>query len=245
MIKKVEAKLIRFFHVFMYMMVCSTFYVPYFIAKSFFVKVTIEGKDNLPKKGRFILAANHQNFYDGFLVSFLYSPLKIIHPIIARRALKPKFFELLAESIDAVILDDGIEAYQRALKKLNKVLMHGGVVTIFPEGGVSNSSTPKRFKGGVAKLSIDSRSKVVPIHISGTYNLRALKFWFKNPEVKIIIGKPIELYRYADEYNNDLGKLASFLRDNIVALSTTSQTLDFESTKQLSTNPSVNIPVET
>lgn len=219
MIKKAEAKIIRVFHSVMYMIVWSVFYIWFLVSKLFFIKFIIKGKHNLPKKGRFILAANHQNFFDGFLISFLYNPLKVITPLIAKRALKHRFFELVARSMDAAILEEGIEAYQRALKKLNRVLTHGGVVIIFPEGNISNNSIPKKFKGGVAKLSIDSRTKIIPIHLSGTYTLRIFKNWFKNPKVLIKIGKPIELYSYANEYNNDLDKLASLLRDKIIELS--------------------------
>ena len=154
------------------------------ILKIFF-KINVSGIENIPKKGRFILAANHQNFIDGFFLADLTSPFKKVSFVIAKRALKSKLSHLMFKSIGSVLIGNEIEEYQMALKKLNRILNHGGMVGIFPEGDISNKDLPKKFKGGVAKLSLDSKSRVIPIYLQGTYNLRYLKnsIRFKRPEI--------------------------------------------------------------
>ena len=214
MLRRIEAKFIRASHRFFYFLVSLS----HFLVFSLFLRIKIFGKENIPKKGRCIFAANHQNFYDGFFIAFIMGPLRKISFVIAKRALKLKFDRILAKLIGSVIIGNQIEEYQSALKKLNNLLSHGGVVGIFPEGDVSRSEFPRRFKGGVAKLSVDSKTKVIPVYIKNTYNLRYLRFWFTRPEIVLKIGKPIELYSYANEFDNDLDRLAEFLREKVIEL---------------------------
>jgi 1-acyl-sn-glycerol-3-phosphate acyltransferase len=181
------------------------------------VRVKISGKENLPKKGRVILAANHQNFFDGFLMVYPLGPFKRVSFLIAKRSL-PSLSVFIARSIGFAVIGNEIEDYQRALKKLNKILSHGGWVGIFPEGDVSPRNIPRRFKGGVAKLSVDSRTKVVPIYLSGTYNLRHFKYLLKRPEVSLKIGKPVDLYSYSSEFGNNLDGMAGLLRERVLEL---------------------------
>lgn len=184
------------------------------------VKVRLEGLENIPKKGRFILASNHQNFFDGFFVAYLLGPFKRIRFLIAKRALNNKFYRQLFRIIGSVLLGNSQHEYQRAIKKLTRFLMNDEVVCVFPEGDVSSSRVPKKFKGGVAKLSVDSKSLVVPIHLSGTYELRSLKaFLFRRPYVSIKVGKPIDIFSLASRhYNLSLDEAVSFIRENIIQL---------------------------
>lgn len=215
MLSRIEAKLIRFSQSIFYFLVL----VSHIIVLLLFLNIKVEGKENIPKKGRFILAANHQNFYDGFLLAYIMmNPLRRITFVIAKRALKSELNILLARLVGSVLLGNEIEEYQRVLKRLNNVLSHGGVVGIFPEGNVSKNVIPKKFKGGVAKLSLDSKSKVIPIYLSGTYLLRDSKYWFRRPTILIRIGKPIDLYNYSNELDNDLDKMAEFLRQKVIDL---------------------------
>ena len=214
MLNRIEAKLRKFSQSFFYFLIYSTGFLV-FVS---FLRFRVEGKENIPRKGRFILAANHQNFFDGwFLASTIGS--KRITFVIAKRVLKLKFFQILAQLIGAVLIGNELEEYQNALKRLNKTLTHGGPVGIFPEGDISSHELPRRFKGGVAKLSLDSKTKVVPVYINGTYNLRYFSYWLKRPEILIKVGKPIELYNYAQHCGNNLDQMAEVLREKIIGLS--------------------------
>ncbi|MBI3590145.1 MAG: 1-acyl-sn-glycerol-3-phosphate acyltransferase [Candidatus Melainabacteria bacterium] len=214
MLSRIEAKLVKISQSFFYFFVWMTHYLLF----SPFLSIKVIGKENIPKRGRFILAGNHKNFLDGYFLSFAIGPFKKVSFVIAKRALRPKPLQILARLIGSVLIGNEIEEYQRAIKKLNRILSHGGCIGIFPEGDVSNRSTPRKFKGGVARLSLDSTTKVVPIYLTGTYNLRYLKYWLKRPEILIKIGKPVELYKYASVYGNNLDEMAAFLREKIIEL---------------------------
>lgn len=215
MLSRIEAKLIRFFESIVYFFVVIThclIFMP-------FIRIKVEGKENIPKKGRYILAGNHQNFFDGFLLAYIRGPFKKTCFIIAKRSLKLLFWRTLARLIGSVLLGADTEDYQRTLKKVNRVLLHGAPVGIFPEGDISNRTLPRKFKGGVAKLSLDSKSRVIPVYLSGTYNLRFFNYWLKRPEILVKIGKPIDLYNYGSTFGNNLDKMAEFLREKVIELS--------------------------
>lgn len=214
MLNRIEAKLIKLSQSFFYFFVTSFFFLIFLT----FLKIKIEGKGNIPKKGRFILAANHQNFFDGFLVALITGPTKKISFVIAKRALRFKFFEILARLIGSVLIGGQIEDYQRALKKLNRVLSHGSPIGIFPEGDISRHVVPRRFKGGVAKLSLDSKTKVIPVYVKDTYNLRYFRYWLKRPQILLVIGEPLDLYNYAQVCGNNLDQMAMILREKIIEL---------------------------
>lgn len=214
MLSKIETKIIRLFYVICYIILIGIGFVLF----SLFFKIKIEGKENLPRKGRFILAANHQNFFDGFFLAFTITLLKPISFVVAKRAVRSRLNSFLMKLVGGIIIDNGIEEYQRALKKLNNILNHGGRVGIFPEGDVSKNATPRKFKGGVAKLSIDSQSKVVPVYIKGSYDIRFFKYWLKRHEITVKIGNPIELYNYFPVCGNNLEQTAMILRKAIIEL---------------------------
>ena len=214
MISRLQVKLLRISTGFFYFVVVS-FVILVFLP---FLRLKIEGKENIPTRGRFILAANHKNFFDGFFLAYATGPHRVAHFVIAKRALNLRFWQLLAWLIGSVEIGDDIEDYQRALKKLNRILTHGGIVGIFPEGDISRSELPRKFKGGVAKLSLDSRTKVLPVYISGTYNLRHFSYWLSRPKITLRFGKPVELYNLAPTYNQNLDQMASLLREKVIEL---------------------------
>ncbi len=214
MLSRIEAKLSKFIHSIMYAVVWLTQFLIFFP----FVRVKVVGKENLPKKGRAIIAANHQNFFDGILSVYALGPFKKVSFLIAKRSVKSHFYQVLAKLIGSVVIGDEAEDYQRALKKLTRTLSHGGWVGIFPEGDVSSRKIPRKFKGGVAKLSIDSQTKVIPIYLTDTYNLRKFQYLLKRPLVIIKIGKPVELYNFSSKFGNNLDEMAGFLREKVIEL---------------------------
>lgn len=183
-----------------------------------FCNIKIEGKENIPKRGRLIVASNHQNFFDGTLIANLFPPLKRVYFLVSKRPLKVRFYQYLAKVIGYVVIGSGLDEYNRALKKLNNYLSRGKVIGIFPEGTVTGFNTPTKFKGGVAKLSLDSQSNVLPIYLSGTYELRNFKYWLTRPTITIKIGKPIDLYNYFPACGNNLDKVSAVLREKVIEL---------------------------
>lgn len=210
----------KLFNSISYFLVSKIFHL---LAFSFF-DVKVEGLENIPKKGRFIFAGNHQNFVDGAFITF-FSPRKTKFLVAKRSVVGLAKFVLLTTGTSVNYEKND---YLEALKQLKKHLDLDNVIGIFPEGDVSRRTLPRKFKGGVSKLSIDSEAPVIPVYINGTFELRKLSYWFKRSKILLRFGKPFDLYKESDKYKFDLDKMAEILRSKIIELSGLKELVNIE-----------------
>src|SRR6266850_7117884 len=131
----------------------------------------IDGLENLPANGPYLVAANHHNYLDGIVlgvatpepISFLVMPrvwrATPLHPIFHRHV----------GSIPINLERHDVGALRRALC----LLQEGGVVGIFPEGPFSVRGRLEPGLPGVALLALRSGVPVVPAGIRGTYEALA------------------------------------------------------------------------
>lgn len=147
-------------------------------------RLEIEGRENLPKEGPVILAANHFHFADP--VALLYSSRRQVEFIGGFRFPNaPKIVHFFPSLWGYFPVHRG--GYSRAsLQYALNVLGKGGVVGIFPEGG-SWARVLRPPRPGTAFLAANSGAPVVPIAIQGFPKL----FNSLRPHLKITIGRPI------------------------------------------------------
>lgn len=152
----------------------------------------ISGLENLPKKGAFIVAANHASYLDPFLLSLAvlegrnrkvrYVALKkyFYNPFIAPfmwwfRAIKPN--------------GTAVEASVKLLKK-------GEVFGIFPEGARTRNGKIQRIEHtGTAVAAILSGKPIIPVSIKGAFQVwpRQKTFPKFRKIIEIKVGKPIHM----------------------------------------------------
>ncbi len=129
---------------------------------------TIIGKENIPKKGRVVIAGNHTNNLDCILL--ISSTKRIIH-FLAKDSLykgikKPIFAGMGIIPVNRSIHDKG--ALNKAIESLNK----DKTIGIFPEGTINRTEdTIMPFKIGCVKMAKETNSKVVPFVITGEYKM--------------------------------------------------------------------------
>ncbi|MCH9002978.1 MAG: 1-acyl-sn-glycerol-3-phosphate acyltransferase, partial [Planctomycetes bacterium] len=137
-----------------------------------YVRVHVSGRENIPRKGAFILAPNHSSHLD--------SPATI-HAMGGRRRVwvagaQDYFFNtaikrfLFGKIFDTISFDrkaDGI----RGLRRCGDALSRGDGLLIFPEGTRSITGEIQPFKIGVAVLAIERNVPIVPVHIHRTFDL--------------------------------------------------------------------------
>jgi 1-acyl-sn-glycerol-3-phosphate acyltransferase len=154
-------------------------------------RVTISGRENIPRGKPCVIAMNHVSIYDPPLAgAFWPGPLEIIGAIDVFE--KPFQGQLLrAYGVIPVHRGD----YDRSLlSRMVWILEAGYPLLIAPEGGRSHVPGLKRAKPGVAYLAEKTRVPVVPVALVGTTE----DFWQrakrgKRPPLEIRIGKPILL----------------------------------------------------
>jgi 1-acyl-sn-glycerol-3-phosphate acyltransferase len=169
------------------------FYWPVRLACLIFAKVylrfSIRGFDNVPKKGAFIVASNHRSHLDPpILAASMQRKLTFLG--------KAELFELMffgwfLSNLNCLRLDrEGFE--RQALKKGLRVLRKGGALQIFPEGKRSRNGLLGKAKTGVAMFAFGSGAPVIPAFIRGTDKaMPAGTHTIRPSNVEIIYGKKI------------------------------------------------------
>ncbi len=152
-----------------------------------FFRIEIYGEENYPKGGPVILAGNHNAAMEGVLMA-VYSPWQVefLGTGDIPQEKITEFFEAIYKYIP--IRRGHID--RPALQKALSILKSGGVLGIFPEGGIWEPGQ-MRAQSGVAWLSYRSQAPVLPIGYAGTTLALGSALKFKRPKLRINIGKLI------------------------------------------------------
>jgi len=160
-----------------------------------FYDLRVEGKSNVPKKGPYMLYANHASFFDGPLVAVsLGTSLTLDVFFVGFRVYfdAPIIHDLM--KIGRIIPLDFSEQLSEALRSSYFVLNNNKNLCLFPEGQRSIDGELVQFKKGFGILAKESDAKLVPVAIKGAYEAwpRTSKFP-RRFAIKIKIGKPLSI----------------------------------------------------
>lgn len=166
------------------------------------LRLRTDGKENIPASGPVLLVANHVSLIDLLLIQSL-TP-------------RPVRFMIRQEVIDALPLLRFLfwylgvirvpdqrrpKAMRRFLERGREELRQGGVLCLFPEGGISGNGVLMRFRSGAAPLLPPGiQVSILPVRI-GMLHGRLLtvyrkKFRFQRPlrfpvQFRVTVGGPI------------------------------------------------------
>lgn len=152
-------------------------------------RLKITGSENMPKTGPFIIVANHSSLLDGFV---LVSSVK--HKITFMSAaylFKMPYIGIFFRGIGAIPVENKKNDIN-SIKQAIKILQAGGVLGIFPEGGINHQKNDFSPKAGAAYLAIKTGVPIIPVAIKGADKVlpAGIKFPRLN-EIKVNIRKPI------------------------------------------------------
>lgn len=127
--------------------------------------VEISGLEKIPPRGPLIIVSNHQSLLDPLIlmsviprkISFLAASYLFSIPVVGQVL-------ILAGAMPVKSRKGDLGSFKKSLFILNK----GGVVGLFPEGGVSLDGNIRPLMSGWGYLALKSGAPVLPIMISGS-----------------------------------------------------------------------------
>jgi 1-acyl-sn-glycerol-3-phosphate acyltransferase len=133
-------------------------------------KLTIRGRENIPRNSGFCLVGNHNSIFDivlilaavGRPIGFIAKKELAVIPLI-------NFWILLLGGlfIDRKNIRKSIGTINEGIRRIKA----GGAMIIFPEGTRSKGRGLLPFKPGSLKLATKSAAPVVPMAITGSYDV--------------------------------------------------------------------------
>ena len=146
-----------------------------------FLTPKYKGLENIPKDGKIIFAGTHVSILDPLLLGS--STKRSIH-FLAKDELWKGPKKIIFNNLGLIPVNRR-EKDPNSLKLAKEYLKSGRVIAIFPEGTLEKEKeTLLPFKIGAIKLASDTKTKIIPFAITGSY-----KLFSRN--LKIEFGKPI------------------------------------------------------
>lgn len=129
----------------------------------------IHGKIQIPNKGPYILAPNHQSFADAPVVlsGLTWKQIQTCYFYATEEHVKSKFRRALADKNNIIIMEQA--HLKESIQKLAQVLKNGKNIVIFPEGSRTHDGELGDFKLAFAILSKELNIPVIPVCIKGAY----------------------------------------------------------------------------
>jgi 1-acyl-sn-glycerol-3-phosphate acyltransferase len=154
-----------------------------------FFRYRVRGRTNVPAKGAFILAANHQSFLDPVFCGI--GATRALTYMARDSLFRSRIFGGLIRSVSAIPLSRD-KADIRAMKLVITRLKEGRAVCLFPEGTRCRDGRITPFKPGFGLLCRRSQAPVLPTLVDGAFECwpRHRKLFSPGP-ITVWIGKPI------------------------------------------------------
>ena len=134
------------------------------------IPVKIKGKEKINKKTSYVFVPNHQGAFDIFLIyGFLGRNFKWM---MKKSLRKIPFVGKACESAGHIFVDKSSpRAIDETMKQAQSSLTDGVSLVVFPEGKRTFTGKMNEFKRGAFLLADDLQLSVVPITITGSFEI--------------------------------------------------------------------------
>lgn len=151
----------------------ASYYLPKLWSKCafglFLLRVKVEGQENIKKEDSYVFLANHQGYYDIFLVyGYLGHNFKWMMKEYLR---KIPFVGYACAKSKQIYLADGISGISKAVQQSRETLQGGMSMVIFPEGTRTHTGKMSPFKRGSFMLANEIGLPIVPLTINGSFEV--------------------------------------------------------------------------
>jgi 1-acyl-sn-glycerol-3-phosphate acyltransferase len=172
----------------------------YLLLPSYFGKLEISGREQIPRTGPVLLAPTHRSRWDALIVPYTAGRWK------TGRDLRYMVSENETWGVQGWFIRrmggfpvDPIHPALSTIRQSVEILSNGEVLVIFPEGDIFRQQSVQPLKSGIGRIALQAESKreiqesvkIVPIsiHYSCTYPQ-----W--GTDVKVKVGSPLDVSNY-------------------------------------------------
>jgi len=162
----------------------------YFMLAVIGCRMTVKGRENIPRKGGICLVSNHDGYIDIFvLLAYAGRPFGFV---AKKELMLAPILNIWIPMLGGYFIDR--KNPRKALKTINagvNRIKSGGAMIIFPEGHRSRGRGLLPFHPGSFKLATQSDAVIVPVAISGTYDIFEKNYRVKPGPVSVTFCKAI------------------------------------------------------
>lgn len=169
-----------------------------------FLPIEVTGLEHIEPNKSYVFVSNHQSMVDVFLI---YGWLPVIFKWIMKKELrKVPLVGAACKAAGHIYIDRSSKvSSKRSLEEAEHILRDGVCVVIFPEGTRTRTGAVGRFKRGAFSIASDLHLPIVPISLSGCYEVMPrTRFYAKRHAIKMTVGEPIDISSYSEENRDEL-----------------------------------------
>jgi 1-acyl-sn-glycerol-3-phosphate acyltransferase len=160
------------------------------IIKPFFLRLHIEGAENIPARGGCIAACNHTLGPDYVILGYA-SPRQVYYMAKSELFRIHPWLTALLRGAGAFPVRRG-ERDGDAIEQAVKMIEAGFVLGMFPEGTRSRTGALQRGRTGVARIALQANALVVPVVVINSEPvMRDVLKLRRRPQVTIRFGQPM------------------------------------------------------
>lgn len=162
-----------------------------FVFTLMFIKVEVEGSENVSPNKTYLYMANHVSLFDiPLLAGFIPGYVRGVEA--SRQHAWPLYGWAIRRLGNIPIDREKIFSSLSSISKTANVISEGKSMIILPEGHRTMDGKLRQFKSFPFLLAKKGEVEILPIGLSGLYSLKNKNSWTINPNtIKIKFGKPI------------------------------------------------------
>ncbi len=160
---------------------------------------TVNGRENIPEAGPFIVVSNHMSETDGvylartfnWKITFLIIDWAFRLPVIGRLLMREGHIPV--DQHDPTSRDNPASG-ANALSRAEALLRQGHIVGLYPEGCCYAGTMMGPYQLGMVRLALRTGAPIIPVGTKGTvgggFNWRTLRPF---RSVELVIGEPVKM----------------------------------------------------
>jgi len=154
-------------------------------------RVTVTGRENIPKKSGVCFVSNHCGYFD-ILLLLAYCGRQF--GFVAKKELSwIPFLNMWIYMLGGLFIDRGnVRKAIRTIHKGVERIKKGSGMLIFPEGHRSKGRGLLPFHPGSLKLATSAEAPIIPVVIEGSYDIYEKNSYVVSGDVRLTFLEPIE-----------------------------------------------------